>query len=99
MANVRNGNTYYIDSASVSLNEPSIRVRSVLLTATNATNTLVLGDDNSTASYPTKLALVGTSGVSLLFDYSSNPIYFPNGIRVTTVTACTATLILEGQGV
>ncbi len=96
MANIRNGNTYYIDTASVTLDVPMVRVKSITLTATNATNALILGDGDN--SYPTKLSLVGTNGVSLVFDYSLSPIYFANGIRVKTVTACTATVVLEESG-
>lgn len=95
MANVANSNTYFIDTAAVSLSG-AITVIGVILTPTNSTNLLALGDDNSTSSYPTKLSLSSTTGISTYFDLE--PIYFPNGIRVKTVTACTATLILERQG-
>jgi archaellum component FlaF (FlaF/FlaG flagellin family) len=96
MANVRNANTYYID-ATGSLTIQNVRVTHVIYRSTNATNNVVIKDVTTGA---TKLNISTVAANETLFlDFSDNPIVFPNGIDVTTVTAATATLIgRETQG-
>lgn len=93
MANVRNGNTFYIDSTSPVINSVNIRVKAILLTATAASGRVVL-QDVTTNNIKADLR-VATSGESRLFEFDKNPIVFPNGINPSTVTNAVATLIVE----
>lgn len=95
MANIRSGNTYYIDSASVSLEAPGIQVIGVILTGDGGVAELVLGDNISGASYPTKLSVRTADDTTIYLDLSVTPIVFTNGIRVATATNTKATLILR----
>lgn len=94
MANVRNANSYYIDtqySASEELAVKNIVVTCVVVTATAASGRIVLADSDTAT---TKLDLrVVTSGASQVFDFSESPIVFPNGIRPVTLTNAVATVI------
>jgi hypothetical protein len=95
MANVRSGNTYYIDTASVSLEIPGVQVLGVILTGAGGAAELELADNVSGASYPKKLNAQAASGATIHLDLANSPIVFPNGIRVVTATATKATLILK----
>jgi hypothetical protein len=97
MANVRSGNTYYIDTASVSLSEKNIAVVAAVVSGSGGAAILTLGDDVSGASYPNKITLQAPSGESAYFDFSQAPLLFSNGIRVKTVTTALATLFLRSQ--
>jgi hypothetical protein len=98
MANIRSGNTWYVDTASESLSARNIALVGLMLTGAGGAGTLVLGDDVSGASYPTKLEFRVDSGPSTYLDFSSATIIFPNGIRVKTATTVAATLILRIPG-
>ncbi len=91
MANVRNGNTYYID-ATTELAVPGIKVAYVIVTATSA-NAILNLQDVTTAVNKINLR-VATSGETQVFDFSECPLYFPNGVIPSTVTNCNATLVL-----
>lgn len=107
MANIRNANTIYIDTASASGNTsvgttgnfdvPGIKVKGLIVTPTSGDATLALKDVTTGA---TKLqAEAPNSDGSRHFDFSDDPIVFPNGIAPTTVTTCVATLIVtESRG-
>lgn len=93
MANVRNSNTWYIDTAASSLAIANLKVSYVIVTATAAAAILNLQDVTTTAN---KANLrVATSGDSVVFDFSLKPLVFPNGILPSTVTNCVATCVLE----
>ena len=96
MANVLNGNSWYVDSAYTTsaddLIRPSTQVNYIVVTTTAANAILVMGDVQGTSS--TKMELrVAASGASQLFDFSRKPLLFPNGIRITTLTNCKATFV------
>ena len=96
MANVRSGNTFYIDGTATTLAIKNVIVTHVLVTATSANAVLVL-KDVTTAN--TKMDLrVATSGASQVFDFADNPIVFANGINPTTVTNCVATAVIMVPG-
>lgn len=97
MANLRNGNTYYIDSTAEILDEKALVVY-IIVTATAANGRIVLADlGNGTAQ--TKLDLrVATSGDSEAFPFDAYPVLFPNGIRVVTLSNAVATLVLTKAG-
>lgn len=97
MANVRNSNTFYIDTAYSSANDElpvkGIKVYYIIYTTSNATNQLVLADS---VTGITKVSIKNaTSGTSSIFRFDELPMVFPNGIRPITVTACTATLMVD----
>ena len=99
MANVRSGNSFYVDTAASSeassdasnLSLPNVVVTGVLLTATSASARIVL-EDVTTGNIKLDLR-VATSGDSKFFDLSRTPINFPNGISPATVTNAVATII------
>jgi hypothetical protein len=93
MANVRSGNTFFIDGTSASLDVKGIRVSHIEVTSTNTGAVLVLSDV-TTASTKIKLAIAADKTV-LFLDFSDNPMVFPNGINPSTVTNCVATLMLQ----
>jgi len=92
MANVRNANTIYIDTASSAISVPGLKISYVVLTPTSANAVLVLQDSATSAN---KVDLrAATSGVSVVFDFSETPLVFPNGIVASTLTNCTATCVI-----
>lgn len=95
MANVRNGNTYYIDtqySSSEELAVKGLRVTDIIVTTTGTTASVIL-QDSSTANIKFR-ADEATSGVTTHFPLKS-PIVFPNGIRPSTLTNCVVTVVFE----
>jgi hypothetical protein len=90
MANAQNANTFYID-ATGALNTRRTSVYYVVVTATAANAILELvtsGNDTKKANLR-----VATSGDSAVFDFTSKPILFPDGVKVGTLTNAVATLI------
>jgi hypothetical protein len=98
MANVRSGNTWYVDTASDSLTGKNISLVGIIITATSGAGSLVLGDDISSASYPVKFEWSQATGSSAYVFLAQTPIVFPNGIRVKTATNVHATLIVKVPG-
>lgn len=100
MANVRRGNTWWID-ATGALGSATSNVKtllySVVITPTSANAILKLQDNSSTAQDLVEFR-AATSGDSKTFDFSRKPIVFPNGIKVATVTNCNAAVVVEGGG-
>jgi hypothetical protein len=89
MANVLNGNTWFADTVHSNDADDLVRkqtlVTYIIVTTTGANARIVLGD--SSGNTATKLDLrVSESGVSKLFRFDGNPVLFPNGIRVLTLT-------------
>jgi hypothetical protein len=95
MSNIRNSNTYYIDSASVSLDVPGVQVIGIIVTGDGGAAELELADNVAGASYPSKMNFQAASGATIHIDLADSPIVFPNGIRVVTATTVKATLILR----
>lgn len=101
MANVLNGNSFYVDTAySTSADDlvrASVLVSYVIVTTTAANGVVLAGDVAGTS--PSKLSLkLAANTSSQIFDFSRRPILFPNGIRVTTLTNCVVTFVLSNQG-
>lgn len=93
MANVRNGNTFYIDGTSDPLTVKGIRVSHIVVTSVSSSATLILSDVD-TGAIKIKLSVPADKTV-LYVDLSDNPMVFPNGINPSTVTTCVATLMLQ----
>lgn len=93
MANVRNGNTWFLDSSG-QLDESNTKVAYILFTPGAANDVLRLSDSSGGSD---KIELKLDSASSQLFDFSSNPLVFPNGIYVTQLTAgAKASLVVIG---
>jgi hypothetical protein len=104
MANTRSNNVWYVDTAHSSAADDlptGVVLTAIVVTATAANGRIVLSDPNTAAI---KLDLrvsaesASTSGDSRLFDFSNSPIVFPNGIRVSTLTTCVATITGRESG-
>jgi len=102
MANVRNSNTYFIDTASSGgppattniLDVKNIKVIGINIRATAANAVFVISDNASTQVIKWSAALA-VDDTSQYDDLSDTPIIFPNGIAVTTLTNVVATLIVR----
>jgi len=91
MANATVGNSHYVDSTG-DVTTKATTVYYIVLTATTANSILVLSDILSSVK---KIELrAATSGESRIFDFSANPLFFPNGVEATTVTNGNATLVI-----
>lgn len=100
MANVRNSNSWYVDTAYSSAIDDllikQLQVFAVFVTATAASGQIVLGDP---VTGVTKLDLrVPTADQTQMFTFYETPISFPNGIRILTLTNAVATLVGSGNG-
>lgn len=99
MANVRNANTFHIDTSGTAtaaiLAIPNIQLVGVIMASTADSAILELSD-LTTAATKIYLTLNTAAAISLKFiDLSNSPIVFPNGILPTTVTNCIATCIIR----
>lgn len=101
MANVRNANTFFVDTAAAdavatttgNLAIQNIRVKHITLVSTSANAILSLRDVTTGIN---KLELrLASAGDTLVVDYENSQILFPNGINPNTVTNAKATIILE----
>lgn len=109
MANVRSGNSFYVDSASAGatpasfINLPQLKVASIMLTGAGAGDTITLADLNSStlnSAGSTKLTIkvpaANDTKFINLFDY---PMVFANGLWVSVITAgATATIVIITPG-
>lgn len=95
MANAHNGNTLFVDSTGAIGPSKNVKVAYLVASVTGASPALILMDGSTT-----KLNLTfQASTVPQVFDFSSAPIYFPNGVTVNTITNCKATLVTsQGDG-
>ena len=96
MANIRNGNTFYIDTqysaASDELASKGIKVIGIFVTSTAAGGRVVLAD----SSIATKLDLRVTADEdTVYFDLSNNPIIFSTSLRPTTLSGALVTCVLS----
>lgn len=90
MANVRSGNTHWVDALGV-LTSDSVKVAGITVTATAANAQVGLADSAGTTS---KIELrVATSGETKHFDFSASPLIFPTGMKVTALANANATVI------
>ncbi len=98
MANVRNGNTFFVNQQHISdgdaLDVKNIKATAIFITATAANGICELVDN--TANEVKKLDLrVEISGRTEFFDLALTPVVFPNGIRVKTLTNAIATILVQ----
>lgn len=96
MANIRLGNTFYIDTqytvAADELAVPDILVKSIVVTSTSTGATVTLSDSDKgikgTFSIP-------TDDTTIVIDLSQNPWRFSTSIRPTVLTNCVVTVTVE----
>jgi hypothetical protein len=100
LSNVRNGNTFFIDTQySASSDElviAGVRVPYIIVSSSATTNQVILSD-SVTGINKIKFQNIdntGNAGDTRVFDFSENPILFPNGIRPTTLTKCVVTCVI-----
>lgn len=101
MANVLNGNTWYVDTQYTSEADDLVRkqalVAYILVTATGANGKLVLADSSSNPAIKFDLR-VPVSGTTEIFRFEAKPALFPNGIRALTLTNAVATVVIVNPG-
>lgn len=90
MANVFNGNTYFIDSAGVLSGR--FNVWHIIVQGRGGAGNLVLQDP---VTGETKMDLAVASGETLPIILHDISMLFPNGINVTTATNVRATIVVE----
>jgi uncharacterized protein YfaS (alpha-2-macroglobulin family) len=95
MANVRNGNTVYVD-ATGDLTTSGTRVYFIVLTPTSGSASIVLQDAGANVN-KFRADQTASNGTQV-YDFSARPLYFPGGVAVSTLTNCTATIVAEVQG-
>lgn len=101
MANIRNANTFYVDTVAAdtsvsttgNLVVQNAKVKGVVVTASSANAVIVL-KDISTGNIKLDLR-VPTSGETKFFEFRNSAVLFPNGISPSTVTNGVATIILD----
>lgn len=95
MANASTGNIHYIDTTANALETDAVKVYYATVTPTASPGYILLLD----ASSGNTIARLGgtTTGVSMHFDFSSNPLHLPKGIHVT-VSNAVATLNVKLVG-
>lgn len=100
MGNIRNGNTFYIDTqysaASDELLIQGVRVPYVIVSASSSANQVILVD-SVTGAKKLNLQNMNSSanlGDSRIFDFKANPLLFPNGIRPLTLSNCIVTCVI-----
>ena len=97
MANVRTGNTFYIDTQFVTDEElvvSNLVITDIVVSATGNNAVLTLGDSVSGNIILNLLEL--TNGVTHHFMFNT-AIRFPNGIRPITLTNATASVIFKTE--
>lgn len=97
MANVRSGNTFYIDTqhsvAADGITQAGLKLRKILVTATAAPGRIVLQDITTGI---TKFDLrVSAANTTQEFIFDDMSITFPTGLKASTLSQAVATLIID----
>lgn len=92
MANIRSGNTYYVDSTDT-LEIGALAVSSIILTSDGGDGQLILQDP--AVSPATKINLKVLDGESLFIEFEKDSLFFPNGIQVSTLSNAVATIVFK----
>lgn len=101
MANVLNGNTWYVDTVHSTDADDVVRkqalVAYIIVTATGANGRIVLGDSANNPANKLDLR-VPVSGTSQIFRFGERPLMFPNGIRCLLISNAVATIVIQNAG-
>ena len=101
MANVLNGNTWFVDTQYTSEADDLVRkqllVVYITVTATAANGRIVVGDSGSNPApkFDLRVAVANTTEI---FRFEAKPSLFPNGIRVLTLSNAVATVVIQNPG-
>lgn len=101
MANIRNANTFYIDTAAADTAEgttgnlaiKNIKVSNIIIHASGGAASVIL-KDVTTGDLKLEIGLANDNE-TLPLDFEDTPMLFPNGISPTTVTNATITCLLK----
>lgn len=100
--NTLNGNSFYIDTAFVSSSDDLVRsqvlVAYILVTSTAANGIITLGDVGASSTFKKLEIRIPEAGKTELLRFAENPILFPSGIRVLSLTNTVATVIIKNPG-
>lgn len=101
MANIQNGNTFYIDTQSAAdsddlQKQPAI-VTQIIITATGANGRVVLADLGNNPAKKLDLRVV-VSGETQHYFFDTSPVVFPSGIKALILTNAIVTVVLKGPG-
>ncbi len=104
MANTRSGNIWLVDTVHATSADDligSVVVLGMLVTSSGASGRITLQDASTLV---TKLDIriaaenSNASGDSKLYDFSSFPLSFTNGIKVSALTSAVATIFIRESG-
>lgn len=95
MANGRQGNIHWVDTAGDLSTEKNIKVAHIFVTATAASAILVLSDTSDNNLLELRQP---TSGLTLHIPCESVPLVFPKGLKAKTVTNCTVAIVYTSKG-
>jgi len=97
MANVKSGNTWYIDSTGDldgSISYTALNVHHIVVTSTGSAGTITLQD---AATNVNKISLAVEANKTLHIPLRDNPIAFSGGIGVSALSNCTASIVYTKQ--
>ncbi len=106
MANIRNGNTFYIDAASSTsvngsyIEEPNLRVKQIIFVTSSTSQSLLISDkhpvDEGAGSSKISLA-EPASGITVDVTFPE-PVIFPNGIWINSISSgATVTMVITRE--
>lgn len=99
MANVRCGNSIYVDSTgAITGSEKNVKVSYISFTSDAAADTITFKDSSTSGAL--KLTIkAAVADETVFLDYSFRPLLFPNGIYISAISAnCTACIVLTSGG-
>ena len=99
MANVRCGNSIYVDSTgAITGSDKNVKVAYITLTSKLAADSITIKDSGTSGA----LKLTFKSALAddtKYFDFSRKPLLFPNGLYISAISAnCTAMIVLTTSG-
>lgn len=97
MANVRNGNTIYVDSTGSLLTDKNVRVYGIFYTSNAAEDAIILKDADNSGDLKLKIQ-VATAKQTIFYDFHNTNVFFPNGIYVSSLSASSIATILYQIG-
>lgn len=101
MANVLNGNTFFVDTQYNTSADDLVRkntlVTHIIIRATAANGRIVLTDVASNPAIKLDLE-VKDAGDTKQFDFEESPVLFPNGIRAQTLSNAKVTVVIRSPG-
>lgn len=100
MANVRCGNSIYVDSTGLvtASTDKNVKVAYIIYTGALAADAITFKDTGTSGSLKMTLKSA-VAADSTVFDFSLRPLVFPGGIYVSAISAnSTATIIITTGG-